>query len=131
MMGFIISTLAVGFTAWIVHAATRRAAYLDGIHDANQQWRRELETVRSDDPYIRYIAARFNAGRVPAGTNCGGPRGCDEDCPESQLPRPRINISMPPVRCYGCDCDGSVPRVKYCRDASHVARDDEIYGRNG
>lgn len=109
MMGFIISTLAVGFTAWIVYAATRRAAYLDGIMDANQQWRRELEAVRSNDPCIKYMVARFSAGRVPAGT--------------SQLPQSRINIPMPPVQppryCYGCDCDGSASRVAACHAETH------------
>lgn len=77
-MGFIVSTLAVLFTAWIVYAATYRAAHLDGHQKG----------------YLEgYRAARADLGRVPAGTrpecttdpNCPlqQPRAGWTGCPES------------------------------------------------
>jgi hypothetical protein len=107
MMGFAVSTAAVFLTAWIVYAATRRAAYLEGIMDANRQWRRELDDAHSDDPRIRYIAARFNAGRVPAGTPL--PCGCLDICTDQRPGHPSTAAEL----------------------RAHVDRDDRIYGRNG
>jgi hypothetical protein len=50
MMGFLVSTAAVFFTAWIVYVATYRAAYMQG----------QMDMLRD--------AAR-NQGIVPAGTH--------------------------------------------------------------
>lgn len=45
MMGFIVSTSAVFLTAWIVYAATRRTAYLDGWLAGNKHMSDHLRGV--------------------------------------------------------------------------------------
>lgn len=99
MMGFIFSASAVLLTAWIVYIGTRRAAYLDGFMEANQQWRRELDDAHSDDPRVRYIAARFSAGVVPAGT----PKA--QEAERARLARVRRTIRDDPGHSLMCDCD--------------------------
>jgi hypothetical protein len=73
-MGFAVSTVAVFMTAWIVYAATRRAAYLEGFSAGRI-------VGRASVLYPDSVPERFRD--VPAGT-CATPchpADCDDSCP--------------------------------------------------
>lgn len=66
MMGFAVSTAAVFMTAWIVYAATRRAAYMDGYQAA----RRELHRVPAGTTHARKDATYEAIADATGWTGC-------------------------------------------------------------
>lgn len=112
MIGFIVSATAVLLAMWITHAATYRAAYLEG-----------------------QLAA---LARVPAGTESPCyPGDCDNSCPHSVFQQRRDSVARDIADATGATLDAlaKIPeRPNGMTDAellAHVMRDDRIYGRNG